>query len=1731
MERQSLQLVISGPNFGPVGQEQLEAIARDVEKRLHQAFYSRIESIQSYLSLDDGGITILVVTQAISMEEAREIQALVEQAFDDLHSGRRVLTSDRSEPEMVFTTAGAVHAGLYELSEQADAAALAYEQSQDPVAGRQAVGLWSQVQSHPAFPVSPKGFQLGIFHESSHYAIQFYYDTKELDVLRFALAGFRSFLDLAEPDDENRALTRFDLALNLLKLYLNTRRQEDLDEALYHFGLAEAEAGAGSDLLESIYFYWGDGLLTRYGALGSPADLDAAIQRYMQRFDLLSAEQPRQLVETLERLEAAFRLRYENVSSSELDADRSAWAARTKDSIAGGDFSIEPFPRSTEIAASTTSAAAEAHRVYRHANELLREYSSTHDLAPLEAAIRAYIDAARLYGKNAPEFTEIYYYLSNAWLFYYSRTQLVEALDAALDAADIALDSATPLHPYYERCFDLQQDLAELRPLAEDEPQTGESSDGEEQDDSPGASSREALMRELYHELGLAVPPALQDQTFGLVSAQFLVESQDQSQQKVLDALEGGVDSFRSLLAQPAFAASPADYRARVFGMGVQQLFRRYLIAGEVQDLDEAVEILGSEAARDLAEDLSILNLLSTVRLKRYHHRGDAADLDAAISGLKSAVQRTPSGDSALPRRLNNLGSALNTRFDHTGSRGDLNQAIQSFQGALDHIAEDDPERAGFQMNLATAYINRYEANGEAADLDRAVDFLRQSLAQGGPKDRMPAIHHNLSLALRYRYTGAGSAADLDDALHYARQAVQSGVQNKAEEARYHNNLSSVLTLDYGRRGDVGLLEESYRAARQAVALTDPEAPVIARYLNTVATVSSELYHASGKLESLKSAVSYARRALAAAAPSDPNLPTYLNNLGNDLYFMYEHTGQPAFLSDATELLRKSVELASLNDPDRGRYLDNLLLCYRADFLRSGDLATLELAVDAGRAAVDATRPSSPHLPMRLNDLANVLMLRYQQMGGQDELSQIQDLYTRAYELTAENAPERAAYLLSLANLYSQSYRESGSPQDLELSLEHNRKALTLLAPDSLDRPGALNNLGAAYRKSFELTGDPHSLDELIRLVREALELAGADRSSVPKYQLNLAHGLMLRWELKHQPEDQEAAAQAYRSACLGGQGLEAGIALDAAMLWGAWAGRRGAWLEAVEAYQIGLQADEQLFTLQTSRERKESWLRESPGLHAEAAFALLKTGNLPGAVSVLENGRARQLGEVLELRQARVDELQAAAPELCARFLEASRQVESHWTAGGLPVQGQAWIPLSATAQEAHRSLQASIAEIRRQPGFADFMLPLSYDSIRKRYTQAQSAAHGPTAPHSALVYLGAASCGALAAGLVGGGEPFHRLWDDFTLDDLYILMTGATRHALAEKFRTFAPLKALDGYFGAFSRWRAASGDAAAASAWRDALDAVCGALGARLFQPLVKELRELGVDQVWLAAQSWFNLLPLHAAWWEQDGRRVYAQDELVFRYIPNAQLLGGARSLPGGEIHSLLIVENPDGSLPFAIHEADALQRQFPGAAASRLQGEQANLQAVLAGIRQADLLHFSTHGRADFRNPLQGALVLAGGEQLTLQQLLTLRLEHARLAVLSACETGIPGLYLPDEAVSLSTGLIQSGVPQVIASLWPVNDLSTAILMEKLYQLFEQDPAKDLSAAVRAAQAWLRSSSAHELDLEGRYERIYEQSGRRDQRAYRALRFHRSRPGERPFEHPHYWAGFFYTGAG
>jgi CHAT domain-containing protein len=114
--------------------------------------------------------------------------------------------------------------------------------------------------------------------------------------------------------------------------------------------------------------------------------------------------------------------------------------------------------------------------------------------------------------------------------------------------------------------------------------------------------------------------------------------------------------------------------------------------------------------------------------------------------------------------------------------------------------------------------------------------------------------------------------------------------------------------------------------------------------------------------------------------------------------------------------------------------------------------------------------------------------------------------------------------------------------------------------------------------------------------------------------------------------------------------------------------------------------------------------------------------------------------------------------------------------------------------------------------------------------------------------------------------------------------------------------------------------------------------------------------------------------------------------------------------------------------------------------------------VIKALTDATMLHLSCHGRVELSMPLDSALLLSNDEQLTVRDLLGLRLT-ARLAVLSACETAVPGIELLDEVVSWPSGLLQAGVAGVAASLWSVTDQRTMLLMVDFYRRW--GPAREV----------------------------------------------------------------------
>lgn len=221
---------------------------------------------------------------------------------------------------------------------------------------------------------------------------------------------------------------------------------------------------------------------------------------------------------------------------------------------------------------------------------------------------------------------------------------------------------------------------------------------------------------------------------------------------------------------------------------------------------------------------------------------------------------------------------------------------------------------------------------------------------------------------------------------------------------------------------------------------------------------------------------------------------------------------------------------------------------------------------------------------------------------------------------------------------------------------------------------------------------------------------------------------------------------------------------------------------------------------------------------------------------------------------------------------------------------------------------------------------------------------------------------------------------------------------------------------------------------------------------------------------------GLLPLHAAWYPDQHKRHYAIDDAVISYIPNARSLTVAKkraaALPA---NTLLAVADPR---PTNLSPLDSAGYEAAGvaamcAASTVLVGTDATAEKVRPHL-SAQILHFACHGVADLLSPSDSHLVLAGTDRIALRDLLTMNLQ-ARLAVLSACETSMPGTDLPDEALALPTGLLQSGAAGVIASLWAVHDLSTAVAMLDFYRRWQRE-GRAPAAALRDTQIWLRDST-------------------------------------------------------
>jgi len=205
----------------------------------------------------------------------------------------------------------------------------------------------------------------------------------------------------------------------------------------------------------------------------------------------------------------------------------------------------------------------------------------------------------------------------------------------------------------------------------------------------------------------------------------------------------------------------------------------------------------------------------------------------------------------------------------------------------------------------------------------------------------------------------------------------------------------------------------------------------------------------------------------------------------------------------------------------------------------------------------------------------------------------------------------------------------------------------------------------------------------------------------------------------------------------------------------------------------------------------------------------------------------------------------------------------------------------------------------------------------------------------------------------------------------------------------------------------------------------------------------------------------------------GRSVLAVGDPTYRAFPDDRLdaqLAALRS-PRGAVdltpleHTRAEVEAITG------HEGD---KQLLDAAAS-----EDGLLDQLSKKRWRSV-HLACHGLLDPVHPEWSALALTPSVEadgfLTVLEVLGLNV-RADAVVLSACETGLGAELSGDGLLGLSTAFLSAGAPRVVASLWPVDDQATSVLMKRFYELWnpEQGAGIGAAAALRGAQEHVRTT--------------------------------------------------------
>ena len=1029
--------------------------------------------------------------------------------------------------------------------------------------------------------------------------------------------------------------------------------------------------------------------------------------------------------------------------------------------------------------------------------------------------------------------------------------------------------------------------------------------------------------------------------------------------------------------------------------------------------------------------------------LNDFQQTGQRSTIDEAVTLFHRAADAIPSGHPRRGMLLSGLGTAYMTRFESFADTADLDRAINYGSEAAQATPTGHDDRPDALTNLGMAYLTRYQRFGNRADLDEAIRYCAEAAQHAGTgRPRSGILLSNAGLTYRERFELVGDEADIAESIRYAEAAWRATLADDVELSRNLANLAGAYQVRFTRFRDSADLSRAIEYWQQAERASTSHADH-AIMLSAMGLAFRMRFEQTGADADLDEAIRHSARALRESSETHAAYAGLLLNCAAAYKIRFDRFQDGADLDEAFRYVQRAVRVTPEGHPERAKYLCALAVTHQALFQQTSRTEHLDQAIRFGHEGLEATPLTHAGRGMRLSDLGLAYRIRYEQNKISEDLV-LAVLYGReAVQATPSGHPERALRLSNLSSAYRVQYERTGAEKDLDGALRYGAEAVETTPGDHPDRAMFLSNLASAYRAQSE-RGVPGALDRAISCWRDAVSSPVA-----PTHQRVTA---AIAWGIACETLEDPAPAA---------EGFAAAVQLLPLLSW------RG-----------------------LERSLREKHLADVGGLVTDAAGWAIEAGDLENAVQLLEQGRSVLWSQSLQLR-TNLTRLRLVNEDLASRLdevraaLDRPRALSGALKGEDLKADTDQEELLASRHRELARQWDDLIRQVRNLKGFETFLAATPFSRLRK------ASSGGPVV----VVNISNRRCDALIITMTGVRL---RTLPGLTADECArrantLLDTLYTPAESAEA----AQLKRIRVLFGTMS-WL-----------W----DTIC--------EPVLKDLqdhRDLPVDQpsrdgamprLWWCPTGPLTVLPLHAAGRYADPDGKCLSRAAVSSYTPTVETLLRSRERAQKDTDTrILAVGMPTTpgfgdlqfhDLPAAPRELARLTEALPDVSVKVLRSPtryelsnatfgqeetQPSRDRVMHALPSHSWVHFACHGVQDLWDPSRGAVYLTDGP-LTVLQLATEQLPAAELAFLSACQTAVGGVRLPDETIHLAAAVQFAGYRHVIATAWSISDNHAPEVAKDTYTELAATGRLDASRAAvaihRAVEA-LRACEPSRPDL-------------------------------------------------